>query len=83
MGLYTINCSQCSTAFQWFSGSLDQRCEDCKQTVKYGGYDMRVTPDGVRVKATDLFNRDMIFASEAEAKKFIDYVNDNRHLWIA
>jgi phage FluMu protein Com len=31
MGIYTIPCQQCGRPFLWFSGSLDQRCMDCKK----------------------------------------------------
>ena len=31
MGLYSIPCRQCEKMFLWFSGSLDQRCADCKK----------------------------------------------------
>jgi hypothetical protein len=30
MGLYTIDCPVCRQTHQWFSGSMDQRCERCK-----------------------------------------------------
>lgn len=30
MGLYAISCKQCGKGFMWFSGSLDQRCAECK-----------------------------------------------------
>ncbi len=29
MGLYPIDCSECGEPFQWFSGTLDQRCSKC------------------------------------------------------
>lgn len=30
MGLYVIECPTCKKIFQWFSGSMDQRCPECK-----------------------------------------------------
>jgi DNA-directed RNA polymerase subunit RPC12/RpoP len=30
MGLYAINCVQCSAPFMWFSGTMDQRCDACR-----------------------------------------------------
>lgn len=30
MGLYTIPCRVCGKLFQWFSGSMDQRCPTCR-----------------------------------------------------
>lgn len=29
MGLYTVPCNSCHKQFIWFSGSLDQRCQEC------------------------------------------------------
>jgi hypothetical protein len=31
MGLYGINCIQCGFPFVWFSGTMDQRCENCRK----------------------------------------------------
>jgi hypothetical protein len=41
MGMYAISRKQCGKPFMWFSGSLDQRCYECK-----GG-------DAIRQIATD------------------------------
>lgn len=30
MGVYTVNCPECNKPTLWFSGSIDQRCSDCK-----------------------------------------------------
>jgi len=30
MGLYRINCPSCGQPHTWFSGSMDQRCQECK-----------------------------------------------------
>lgn len=31
MGLYPINCPECTKTFLWFSGNhLDQRCHECR-----------------------------------------------------
>lgn len=30
MGLYAMSCKQCDKGFMWFSGSLDQRCAECR-----------------------------------------------------
>jgi len=30
MGIFWINCIECKKLFQWWSGNLDQRCEECK-----------------------------------------------------
>ena len=29
MGLYPIDCNSCGKPFMWFSGTLDQRCQEC------------------------------------------------------
>jgi hypothetical protein len=29
MGLYNVNCPQCTKPHLWFSGNTDQRCIDC------------------------------------------------------
>jgi predicted nucleic acid-binding Zn-ribbon protein len=39
MGLYIVSCSTCGDPFQWFSGSIDQRCPNCKPQFA-------VTPEG-------------------------------------
>ena len=31
MGLYTIPCPSCKQPHAWFSGSIDQRCPNCKR----------------------------------------------------
>ena len=31
MGLYTINCPECKKLYSWFSGDVDQRCDECKK----------------------------------------------------
>ncbi len=30
MGLYNVNCTTCNRTHQWFSGTTDQRCYECK-----------------------------------------------------
>jgi DNA-directed RNA polymerase subunit RPC12/RpoP len=35
MGIYEIACVICKQGFLWFSGTTDQRCEECrKENVK-------------------------------------------------
>lgn len=33
MGLYPITCPTCTKPFMWFSGNLDQRCQDCQANM--------------------------------------------------
>lgn len=34
MGVYPVKCPFCSVEHMWFSGSMDQRCEACKNLVE-------------------------------------------------
>ena len=31
MGTFPINCPECGRLFIWFSGTMDQRCDKCRQ----------------------------------------------------
>lgn len=35
MGLYPVNCPSCNVVHMWFSGNLDQRCEECKKPKEF------------------------------------------------
>lgn len=34
MGLYAIDCPVCKKGHLWFSGNLDQRCQECQNKTK-------------------------------------------------
>lgn len=57
MGLYPIECSVCEKVFMWFSGNLDQRCQNCQKnnvTEEIKREDKRMTKKELEVKVLDL-----------------------------
>lgn len=48
MGLYSVHCPSCSRVHVWFSGNMDQRCEECKKPKEVViGYPDGETPEVV------------------------------------
>ena len=35
MGLYAIDCPQCKKPYMWFSGNMDQRCDNCRNPKEF------------------------------------------------
>jgi ribosomal protein S27E len=49
MGLYPINCPECGTAHNWFSGNQDQRCANCIKMNQCGHKSVRFGSGGYYV----------------------------------
>jgi DNA-directed RNA polymerase subunit RPC12/RpoP len=45
MGLYEINCVACQKPFTWFSGTMDQRCTECRKISLANSKSMKVVRD--------------------------------------
>lgn len=66
MGLYPISCTGCGKGFLWFSGNLDQRCDECRNKPLNGEpYESKCSECGKVIKTAKPVTADVIYCSMA------------------